>query len=105
MPAFNVSLSNIDGEKSFEASLLGEAKEFANSLLVILKTVSIDAAKDSADLVAKLMDHHNSSSHYLFHPRPPLPVLPPGRPHRPLPRRGRSDGGPAHRVLGGWIRG
>ena len=35
--------------------------EFAKSLLVIPKTLSVNAAKDSADLVAKLRAYHNSS--------------------------------------------
>jgi len=35
--------------------------EFAKSLLVIPKTLAINAAKDSADLVAKLRAYHNSS--------------------------------------------
>merc|ERR1739848_72077 len=35
--------------------------EFAKSLLVIPKTLAINAAKDSADLIAKLRAYHNSS--------------------------------------------
>jgi T-complex protein 1 subunit alpha len=35
--------------------------EFANSLLVIPKTLAVNAAKDSTDLVAKLRAYHNSS--------------------------------------------
>merc|ERR1712183_514379 len=35
--------------------------EFANSLLVIPKTLTVNAAKDSADLVAKLRAYHNVS--------------------------------------------
>jgi len=35
--------------------------DFAKSLLVIPKTLSINAAKDAADLVAKLRAYHNSS--------------------------------------------
>lgn len=35
--------------------------EFANSLLVIPKTLSVNAAKDSVDLVAKLRAYHNAS--------------------------------------------
>merc|ERR1711934_73002 len=35
--------------------------EFAKSLLVIPKTLSINAAKDASDLVAKLRAYHNSS--------------------------------------------
>jgi T-complex protein 1 subunit alpha len=35
--------------------------DFAKSLLVIPKTLAINAAKDSADLVAKLRAYHNSS--------------------------------------------
>jgi len=35
--------------------------DFAKSLLVIPKTLSINAAKDSSDLVAKLRAYHNSS--------------------------------------------
>lgn len=35
--------------------------EFAKSLLVIPKTLAVNAAKDSSDLVAKLRSYHNSS--------------------------------------------
>ncbi|XP_016961408.1 T-complex protein 1 subunit alpha [Drosophila biarmipes] len=35
--------------------------EFAKSLLVIPKTLSVNAAKDATDLVAKLRSYHNSS--------------------------------------------
>ncbi|CAH3171148.1 unnamed protein product [Porites lobata] len=35
--------------------------EFANSLLVIPKTLAVNAAQDSADLVAKLRAYHNTS--------------------------------------------
>jgi len=35
--------------------------EFANSLLVIPKCLTVNAAKDSADLVAKLRAYHNAS--------------------------------------------
>ena len=35
--------------------------DFAKSLLVIPKTLAVNAAKDSADLVAKLRAYHNSS--------------------------------------------
>ncbi|KAJ3237675.1 T-complex protein 1 subunit alpha [Chytriomyces hyalinus] len=35
--------------------------EYANSLLVIPKTLSVNAAKDSTDLVAKLRAYHNAS--------------------------------------------
>jgi len=35
--------------------------EFANSLLVIPKTLTVNAAKDSSDLVAKLRAYHNAS--------------------------------------------
>merc|ERR1712039_191072 len=35
--------------------------EFAKSLLVIPKTLTINAAKDASDLVAKLRAYHNSS--------------------------------------------
>lgn len=35
--------------------------EFAKSLLVIPKTLAVNAAKDATDLVAKLRAHHNSS--------------------------------------------
>lgn len=35
--------------------------EFANSLLAIPKTLTVNAAKDSADLVAKLRAYHNAS--------------------------------------------
>lgn len=35
--------------------------EFAKSLLVIPKTLAVNAAQDATDLVAKLRAHHNSS--------------------------------------------
>lgn len=35
--------------------------EFARSLLVIPKTLAVNAAQDATDLVAKLRAHHNSS--------------------------------------------
>lgn len=35
--------------------------EFAKSLLVIPKTLAVNAAKDATDLVAKLRAYHNSS--------------------------------------------
>merc|ERR1719427_559659 len=35
--------------------------EFANSLLVIPRTLTVNAAKDAADLVAKLRAYHNAS--------------------------------------------
>lgn len=35
--------------------------EFAQALLVIPKTLSVNAAKDSIDLVAKLRAYHNAS--------------------------------------------
>lgn len=35
--------------------------EFAKSMLVIPKTLSVNAAKDATDLVAKLRSYHNSS--------------------------------------------
>jgi T-complex protein 1 subunit alpha len=35
--------------------------EFANALLVIPKTLSVNAALDSTDLVAKLRAFHNAS--------------------------------------------
>ncbi|KAJ3291972.1 T-complex protein 1 subunit alpha [Borealophlyctis nickersoniae] len=35
--------------------------EFANALLVIPKTLAVNAAKDSTDLVAKLRAHHNAA--------------------------------------------
>lgn len=35
--------------------------EFARSLLVIPKTLAVNAAKDATDLVAKLRAYHNSS--------------------------------------------
>ena len=35
--------------------------EFANSLLVIPKTLAVNAAQDSAELVAKLRAYHNTS--------------------------------------------
>lgn len=41
--------------------------EFAKSLLVIPKTLSVNAAKDATDLVAKLRAYHNSSQLKLEH--------------------------------------
>lgn len=35
--------------------------EYAKSLLVIPKTLAVNAAKDATDLVAKLRAYHNSS--------------------------------------------
>jgi len=35
--------------------------EFARSLLVIPKTLAVNAARDASDLVAKLRAYHNSS--------------------------------------------
>jgi T-complex protein 1 subunit alpha len=35
--------------------------EFANALLVIPKTLAVNAAKDSTDLVAELRAYHNTS--------------------------------------------
>lgn len=35
--------------------------EYAKSLLVIPKTLAVNAAQDSSDLVAKLRAYHNSS--------------------------------------------
>lgn len=35
--------------------------EFANALLVIPKTLAVNAAKDSTELVAKLRAYHNAS--------------------------------------------
>ena len=35
--------------------------EFANALLVIPKTLAVNAAKDSTDLVAKLRSYHNAA--------------------------------------------
>src|SRR5271168_3064118 len=35
--------------------------EFANALLVIPKTLAVNAAKDSTDLVAKLRAYHNAA--------------------------------------------
>ena len=35
--------------------------EFANSLLVIPKTLSVNAALDSTDLISKLRAYHNAS--------------------------------------------
>lgn len=35
--------------------------EFAKSLLVIPKTLAVNAAQDATELVAKLRAHHNSS--------------------------------------------
>lgn len=41
--------------------------EFAKSLLVIPKTLAVNAAKDATDLVAKLRAFHNSSQTKLEH--------------------------------------
>lgn len=41
--------------------------EFAKSLLVIPKTLAVNAAKDATDLVAKLRAYHNSSQTKLDH--------------------------------------
>jgi len=35
--------------------------EFANALLVIPKTLAVNAAKDSTELVAKLRAYHNAA--------------------------------------------
>ena len=35
--------------------------EFANALLIIPKTLAVNAAKDSIDLVAKLRSYHNAA--------------------------------------------
>ncbi len=35
--------------------------EFARALLVIPRTLAVNAAKDATDLVAKLCAHHNAS--------------------------------------------
>merc|ERR1712241_286861 len=44
-----------------EAALSIYLENFAKSLLVIPKTLAINAAKDASDLVAKLRAYHNSS--------------------------------------------
>merc|ERR1711892_1564908 len=129
---FVTSLANVEGEESFEASMLGEAAEvsqerisdemersvhdalcvvkrvlesksvcvgggcveaalsiylenfatslssreqlaiadFAKSLLVIPKTLAVNAAKDASDLVAKLRAYHNSSQTKAEHAQP-----------------------------------
>lgn len=41
--------------------------EFAKSLLIIPKTLSVNAAKDATDLVAKLRAYHNSSQTKVDH--------------------------------------
>lgn len=41
--------------------------EFAKSLLVIPKTLAVNAAKDATDLVAKLRAYHNSSQTKVDH--------------------------------------
>lgn len=41
--------------------------EFARSLLVIPKTLAVNAAQDSTDLVAKLRAYHNSSQTTVDH--------------------------------------
>jgi T-complex protein 1 subunit alpha len=41
--------------------------EFAKSLLVIPKTLAVNAAKDATDLVAKLRAYHNSSQTKVEH--------------------------------------
>ena len=41
--------------------------EFARSLLVIPKTLSVNAAQDATDLVAKLRSYHNSSQTKVDH--------------------------------------
>ena len=57
--ALNIYLENF-------ATTLGSREqlaiaEFANSLLIIPKTLAVNAAKDSSDLVAKLRSYHASS--------------------------------------------
>eukprot|EP00795_Rhopilema_esculentum_P008373 gene8373-14346_t len=51
--------------ESFATSLASREQlaiaEFANSLLIIPKILSVNAAKDSADLVSKLRAYHNTS--------------------------------------------
>merc|ERR1719297_708498 len=44
--------------------------DFAKSLLVIPKTLAVNAAKDAADLVAKLRAYHNTSQHIKYTQRP-----------------------------------
>merc|ERR1712080_147413 len=54
------SKSVVVGGGCVEAALSIYLENFANSLLVIPKTLAVNAAKDSADLVAKLRAYHNS---------------------------------------------
>lgn len=51
--------------------------EFANALLIIPKTLAVNAAKDSTDLVAKLRAYHNAAQN-----------APAGDPKRGLSRYG-----------------
>jgi len=59
-------------------------KEFAEALLIIPKTLAVNAAKDSTDLVAKLCSYHHTSQADVSPPRragwprPPRPVAPAG---------------------------
>ncbi|PIO31608.1 hypothetical protein AB205_0162340 [Aquarana catesbeiana] len=68
------TLANLEGEESFEASMLGQAEEVVQericddelilvkkALLVIPKTLAVNAAQDSTDLVAKLRAFHNEA--------------------------------------------
>ncbi|XP_049991898.1 T-complex protein 1 subunit alpha [Alexandromys fortis] len=84
------TLANLEGEETFEATMLGQAEEvvqericddeliliknlsdrsslglaiaeFARSLLVIPNTLAVNAAQDSTDLVAKLRAFHNEA--------------------------------------------
>ena len=51
-----------DGSASLQSSREQLAiAEFANAMLVIPKTLAVNAAKDSTDLVAKLRAYHNSA--------------------------------------------
>merc|ERR1712073_32877 len=55
------SKSVVVGGGCVEAALSIYLANFATSLLVIPKTLAVNAAKDAADLVAKLRAYHNSS--------------------------------------------
>merc|ERR1712179_534395 len=55
------SKSVVVGGGCVEAALSIYLENFAKSLLVIPKTLAVNAAKDASDLVAKLRAYHNSS--------------------------------------------
>ncbi|XP_038051731.1 T-complex protein 1 subunit alpha-like [Patiria miniata] len=57
--ALSIYLENLATSLSSREQLA--IAEFANSLLVIPKTLAVNAAKDSVDLVAKLRAYHNTS--------------------------------------------